>query len=181
MIVNGKRFIGRKILRLVKVEHLFTKHSIILIFFVLFCLLFFNRTISDSFLNFLFSFSSVFYCAKLESEQQGRAYEKELFHNPRWSACYIVDYVIQLYLADLGTIRERRKLLFDIGANKGYTIATWFSLWNPQSQINPQSLAKYLRKNLSIFHCGECDDCFQISLSTKIEISLDTNIEIYAF
>ncbi|CAF1404665.1 unnamed protein product [Adineta ricciae] len=125
--------------------------------------------------------SSVFYCTKLESEQQGRAYQKELSQNPRWSACYIEDYVIQLYLADLGTVRERRKLLFDIGANKGYTIATWFSLWNPQSQINPRSLANYLRKNLSISQCGECNDCLQMSLSTKVKVSLDMNIEIYAF
>jgi len=94
------------------------------------------------------SVSSVFYCTPSESQKQGKVYQEELRRNPSWTACYAEHYIVQLYLADLGIIRERRKLLFDVGSNKGYVLAAWKSVWTPQNQVNPQTLGKYLSEKL---------------------------------
>ncbi|CAF3635852.1 unnamed protein product [Adineta steineri] len=128
-------------------------------------------------------FSSVFYCTKGESENQGKVYQEELRRNALWTACYAEDYIIQLYLADLGTTRERRKLLFDVGSNKGYVLAAWKSIWSPQNGVNQRSLGKYLSEKLLLSDCGVCNDCNEPLLSTKVNISrhMNVSVEIHAF
>lgn len=45
-----------------------------------------------------------------------------------WSSCYTSNYVEKLYLADMNHPHHQQKLFFDVGADKGYTIALWLSI-----------------------------------------------------
>ncbi len=54
------------------------------------------------------------------------------------------------------------RTFLDIGSNKGYTGARFFSLWNPELGMTPQELERHNRasSNLSEFtSCGHCNDC----------------------
>jgi hypothetical protein len=77
---------------------------------------------------------------------------------------------------------QQNKLFFDVGANKGYTIAAWLSAWKPQMGFNQQSLYVYLSQVLKINDCGTCLDCREKNLTNlKSDNDLDTIIEIHAF
>ena len=127
--------------------------------------------------------SAIFFCNANQSVKQGESYKKELMKSHSWAGCYADDYVLKLYLADIGTAREKRKLLFDVGSNKGYVLATWQSIWAPNSGVNPKSLGKYLSEELSLNQCGFCNDCNESSLIDKLNWSrnLDVSLKIHAF
>ncbi|CAF1104882.1 unnamed protein product [Adineta steineri] len=122
------------------------------------------------------------YCTINESILQGKKYQELHREITFWSACYSNDYLIQHYLSDIDMPSDGKMLFFDIGANKGYTIASWISLWMPYLGINTRSLGNYLRTKLNLDDCGACSDCKE----DKIEIlnltsRVNKTIEIYAF
>jgi FkbM family methyltransferase len=105
-----------------------------------------------------------------------------LAENIRWSACYGNGYLEKLYLADLNVAHRQNKLLFDIGANKGYTIASWLSTWMPERGIDTKSLYDYLSQVLKINDCGVCSDCKE-NMESNLQRNnhLGTTLEIHAF
>jgi FkbM family methyltransferase len=99
-----------------------------------------------------------------------------------WSGCYADDFLTKLYLADLNTSYQQNKLFFDVGANKGYSIALWLSLWMPQTGVNPRTVHHYLAEVLKISDCGVCFDCnVVIQSSLQKNDSVGTTLEIHAF
>ncbi|CAF0768075.1 unnamed protein product [Rotaria sordida] len=83
---------------------------------------------------------------------------------------------------DLDMFNNKKMLFFDVGANKGYTIATWLSLWMPNLSINPQVLADYLRTKLKLNDCGACGDCKEEGfIKFNSSLRMKKTIEIYAF
>jgi FkbM family methyltransferase len=117
---------------------------------------------------------SVFIQAKKFEE----LYSKDIW----WSACYAKDYIEKLYLADLNIPHRQNKLFFDIGANKGYDIALWLSVWEPNIGINPKSLYNYLVRFAGINDCGSCPDCNDaVMINESRNDYLNTTLEIHAF
>ncbi|CAF1220708.1 unnamed protein product [Adineta steineri] len=113
---------------------------------------------------------------------QANKFQQLLSKDDVWSACYRNDYLSMIYLADLNKSLQQKKLLFDIGANKGYTIALWLSMWMPEIGVNPRSLYMYLSQVLKIDDCGVCTDCNEtISNSVPINNRISTTLEIHAF
>ena len=99
-----------------------------------------------------------------------------------WSSCYADDYVVKLYSADFDQSDRQNKLFFDVGANKGYTIATWLSVWLPQLNMNPKSVFDYISKELGIKDCGACGDCQEPPLNISERRSrFPVTLTIHAF
>ena len=113
---------------------------------------------------------------------QANQFQKLFSKNIMWSGCYANDYLEKLYLADLNIQHRQKKLFFDVGANKGYTIASWLATWMPDMKIDPKSLHVYLSQTLNITDCGACLDCNEKvpNISDKIN-RLGTTLEIHAF
>jgi FkbM family methyltransferase len=113
---------------------------------------------------------------------QAKKFEQLLSENRFWSSCYANDYLAKLYLADLNMPHRHIKLFFDVGANKGYTIASWLSVWMPDIGLNPKSLYVYLSQVLNISDCGVCSDCNETMLNDpQRNDRLGTTLEIHAF
>ncbi|CAM4766680.1 unnamed protein product [Rotaria magnacalcarata] len=94
------------------------------------------------------------FCTQTEADLQGEKYN-QLRKEPRfWSACYSDAYLIKFYLADLNMFDHRKMLFFDVGANKGYTITKWLSLWMPHLGINGIILEEFLRQKLKLKDCA---------------------------
>ncbi len=121
-------------------------------------------------------------CSQNNTLTQAAKFQQLLSKDSRWSACYANVYHFKLYLADLNVPHQRKKLFFDVGANKGYTIATWLSTWKPKMGFNPKNLYDYLSQVLKIDDCGACLDCKETT-QTNLQRNnyLDTTVEIYAF
>jgi hypothetical protein len=62
-------------------------------------------------------------CSEDYALTQVKKFQELLSKNRDWSACYANDYLSKLYLADFNISEQQNKLFFDVGANKGYTIA----------------------------------------------------------
>ena len=103
--------------------------------------------------------SPIQFCSTDEAVAYGAKYAELYKNSNTWSACYTDAYMIYFYLAELGLSSNRNKLFFDIGANKGYTIAGWLSLWMPNRNISTRNLGKFLQTELRISDCGACSDC----------------------
>ncbi|UJR08079.1 hypothetical protein I4U23_012356 [Adineta vaga] len=121
-------------------------------------------------------------CSANDILVQANKFQQLFSQDKFWSACYKNDYLTMLYLADLNKPRQQKKLLFDIGANKGYNIAAWLSMWKPEMGINSKTLHEFLSQLLNANHCGVCSDCNETTPS-NIQTSsyLDTTFEIHAF
>ena len=121
-------------------------------------------------------------CTVLEAEVLGERYTQLVQQSSSWSACYSDDYLLRLYLADIGFPIHQNMLFFDVGANKGYTIAAWISLWMPDLRINPQTLYEFLKIHLNLSDCGVCQDCRESDFGTlKLRRHMKQTIEVHAF
>jgi FkbM family methyltransferase len=121
-------------------------------------------------------------CSDRNILKQANKFEEIFSKDVWWSACYAKDYIEKFYLADLNIPYRQNKLFFDIGANKGYTIASWLSMWKPNLGINPKSLHVYLSQALGITDCGACSDCNEeIAFNESRNDYLNTTLEIHAF
>ncbi|CAF3414865.1 unnamed protein product [Rotaria sp. Silwood1] len=122
------------------------------------------------------------YCTMIEAKRQGEKYSLLRHHSAGWSSCYSDDYLVQLYVADLDIYNDKKMIFIDVGANKGYTIATWLSLWMPHLGINPRVLGDYLRTKINLNDCGACGDCREEGfLKFNSSLRINKAIEIYAF
>lgn len=122
------------------------------------------------------------FCTQTEADLQGEKYSELRRQSKFWSACYSDAYLAKLYLADLDMFGERKMLFFDVGANKGYTIAKWLSLWMPHLGINGIILGKFLRQKLKLKDCGVCNECVDAGfIDFKRQEHVTTAIEIHAF
>ncbi|UJR18068.1 hypothetical protein I4U23_004968 [Adineta vaga] len=137
----------------------------------------FNKIIQNTLANF--DLSPINHqCSLEEANLLGEKYQT-IYKHP-WSACYSDDYLLQFYFSDMSSTDEL--FSFNIRANKGYTIATWLSLWFSHLNINPRTLGNYLRTELNISDCGACADCketiFENLTFTKY---IKKKMTIYAF
>ena len=128
------------------------------------------------------SYSDDLRCSPGNILYQANMFQQLLSKDNFWSACYGRDYLTMVYLADSDNSRPRKKLFFDIGANKGYTIASWLSTWMPQLGVNSISLYKYLSQTLNITDCGACLDCKE-TMMNNVHLSnhLGSTLEIHGF
>ncbi|CAF1010679.1 unnamed protein product [Rotaria sp. Silwood1] len=118
----------------------------------------------------------------IEAKRQGEKYRLLRHYSAVWSSCYSNDYLVQLYVADLDIYNDKKMVFINVGANKGYTIATWLSLWMPHIGINPRVLGHYLRTKINLNDCGACDDCREEGfLEFNSSLRINKAIEIYAF
>ncbi|CAF1090302.1 unnamed protein product [Rotaria magnacalcarata] len=122
-------------------------------------------------------------CTQDKRQLQHYVFQHQLNQLGSWTACYSDQYLLQLYEADLNIPNDDdRILLFDIGANKGYVIATWLSLWMPELGINPPKLYDFLSTKLKLTDCGACSDCKEVGfINASITRRIKKVIEIYAF
>jgi len=121
-------------------------------------------------------------CSENSMQAQAKKFKELLSKNSFWTSCYANDYIAKLYLADLNIPHRQNKLFFDVGANKGYTIASWLSTWVPQSGVSANSLYVYLSHILNINDCGVCSDCNETMLeSPQKNDHLPTTLQIHAF
>ena len=117
-------------------------------------------------------------CTPEEISEQEIKFVSLINQNSYWSGCYGDDYLVQLYLADRDKPpSSARKLMIDVGANKGYVMASWMSLWIPESGVNPPRLGEYMPKVLGHPHCGFCYDCKE---AIHLKISNLTRTEKYS-
>ncbi|UJR12601.1 hypothetical protein I4U23_016776 [Adineta vaga] len=128
------------------------------------------------------NYSNEMICSLTSILTQANKFQEVLSKDNLWSSCYGNDYLSMMYLADLHESPQQNKLFFDIGANKGYTIVSWLSMWMPEKDINPKSLYRYLSQVLKINDCGVCSDCNETILNTvQINNPMDTILKIHAF
>ena len=131
-----------------------------------------------------FPLAAIVTCNHSDAEYFGAKYKELINSSTSWTACYSDDYLLQLYAADIG-MADRDKdgmLFFDVGANKGYTTASWMAIWMPHLGINSRTLGNFVRpKNISNY-CGACSDCTDTQLE-NLNLTLDTGrpIKIHAF
>ncbi|CAF1377655.1 unnamed protein product [Adineta ricciae] len=128
------------------------------------------------------NYSNKMICSLTSILTQANKFHEVLSKDDLWSSCYGNDYLSMLYLADLHNPWLQNKLFFDIDANKGYTIASWLSIWMPEKNVDPKSLYKYLSHILKINDCGVCSDCNETILNT-VQINNPTykRLTIHAF
>jgi FkbM family methyltransferase len=121
-------------------------------------------------------------CSENDVLSQAKTFQHLWSKNHYWSACYANDYITKLYLADLNVPDRQNKLFFDVGANKGYTIASWLATWMPEKGVSPKSLYYYLSHVLKIKDCGVCSDCTE-EMHSNLQRNdlLRTTLEIHAF
>jgi FkbM family methyltransferase len=121
-------------------------------------------------------------CTGSEAKLLGVRYTQLVQQSNRWSACYSDDFLLRLYLADIGFPEHRNMLFFDVGANKGYSIATWISLWMPGLGISSRTLYEFLKTHSNLTDCGVCQDCREFSFETlQLRTQVNRTIEIHAF
>jgi FkbM family methyltransferase len=121
-------------------------------------------------------------CSKHSILIQAKKFEELYSKDIWWSACYAKDYIEKLYLADLNIPYRQNKLFFDIGANKGYTIALWLSVWQQNIGINPKTLHIYLSQAVGITDCGSCTDCIDTVMINEHKNDYpNTTLEIHTF
>jgi FkbM family methyltransferase len=121
-------------------------------------------------------------CSENYTLTQANMFQQLFSKDNGWSACYADDYFVKLHLADLRLPRRQYRLFFDIGANKGYNIASWLSTCMPETGFNQKNLYDYLSRVLKIDECGACLDCKDKTQCTLQENDyVDTKVEIYAF
>ena len=121
-------------------------------------------------------------CTGSEAELLGERYTQLVQQSSRWSACYSEDYLLRLYLADMGFPEHQNMLFFDVGANKGYSVATWISLWMPDLRISPRTLYDFLKTHSNLSDCGVCQDCHESTFETlKLRRQVNQRVEIHAF
>ncbi|CAF3538156.1 unnamed protein product [Rotaria socialis] len=122
------------------------------------------------------------FCTQTEADLQGEKYNQLRKESIFWSACYSDAYLAKFYLADLNMFAHRKMLFFDVGANKGYTIAKGLSLWMPHLGINGIILGEFLRQKLKLKDCGICNECIEAGfINFKRDERVHTAIEIHAF
>ncbi len=121
-------------------------------------------------------------CSNNSTLTQAKKFEQIFSQDNFWSACYAKDYIEKMYLADLNIPHRQNKLFFDVGANKGFTIAAWLSVWKPNLGINPKTVHNYLSQTLGITDCGACSDCKEeMVINAPSNDYLNTTLEIHAF
>jgi FkbM family methyltransferase len=106
-------------------------------------------------------------CSVMDSTQRATTFRQEfarLGSTP--SACASGSWMTALRDADFRAAEPgsnpRRRIVINVGANKGYVVATALGLWLPSSGASPTDLFEYLRdKPISTERnrCGMCDDC----------------------
>jgi FkbM family methyltransferase len=139
-----------------------------------------SRKVLQSFLSQ--SYQDNWKCSENDVLTQANTFQRLLAKVPDWSSCYGNAYLAKLYLADLNVPDRQNKLFFDVGANKGYSIASWVSTWMPETGVSPKTLHHYLSHVLKIGDCGVCSDCTEeMHNNLKSKDLLRTTLEIHAF
>lgn len=98
------------------------------------------------------NFCSIKQCTIDEGKQHGKLFAS---FAPDWSSCYN-----DFYLPAFENHSTPVEVLFDIGANKAYAVATWLAFFQPELDINQARLGEYIQtiRNFNE-HCGSCNDC----------------------
>jgi FkbM family methyltransferase len=121
-------------------------------------------------------------CTSEQADRQGTRYTTLIEQSRFWSACYSGEFLRIFYLVNRQTFRQQTMLFIDVGANKGYTLATWLSIWLPSCRVSPDRLREYLRENLHLNDCGICNDCEHVPFDTWPSIStMNITVDIHAF
>jgi hypothetical protein len=95
---------------------------------------------------------------------------------PVWSGCYG-----DFYLMAFDNLNASRYTLLDVGSNKAYAVATWFSFFLPELNINQATLYEYLMTTGKLTStCGSCDDC-QDKLFKRKNTKQKVTLDIHAF
>ena len=176
--------------------YFYAKRSFILVVLIILCLLSIFMRRNDHRIRRYFEFvdqTSRFENDELECSENDLLRRKIIFEDIRsndysWSSCYTNHYIEKLYLADMNRPDRQDKLFFDVGANKGYTIALWLSTWMPQLNISQKNVYELLKEQLKVDDCGACLDCREsvLNISQKnnnnsSSSTIPTRITIHAF
>ena len=111
-------------------------------------------------------------CTYEESQKHG-----DLFATfpPEWSGCYA-----DFYMLAFDNHQTPVEVLIDVGANKGYAVATWLGFFLPQLQINQNLLGGFIRSTRQLSEsCGSCNDCQDESFPHK-NIQKKVKLQIHA-
>jgi hypothetical protein len=112
-------------------------------------------------------------CTPEQSESQGDVFAS---FTPDWSGCYG-----DFYLMAFDNYDTSVYTLIDVGSNKAYAVATWFSFFLPELGINQNSLHRYLISTKKVtYECGSCNDCEDKPLKRN-NIQHNVTVHIHAF
>ena len=176
--------------------YFYAKRSFILVVLIILCLLSIFMRRNDHRIRRYFEFAdhtSRFENDELECSENDLLRRQKIFEDIKskdvdWSSCYTNHYIEKLYLADMNRPDRQNKLFFDVGANKGYTIALWLSTWMPQLNISQKNVYEFLKEQLKVDDCGACLDCREsvLNISQKnnnnsSSSTIPTRITIHAF
>jgi hypothetical protein len=92
-----------------------------------------------------------------------------------WSSCYA-----DIYLKAFDDNDSAVRVLIDVGANKGYAVATWLAFFLPKFNINPARLGQYINSTKNFYACGSCGDCKNEPIK-GIHNQQKIKLEIHAF
>jgi hypothetical protein len=112
-------------------------------------------------------------CTKEQSKKHG-----DLFASfpPIWSGCYS-----DSYLTAFDDANTAVHVLIDVGANKGYAVATWLSFFLPELNITQARLGNYISSTKHFDgSCGSCDDCKDEPIK-RINNQQKLKLQIHAF
>ncbi|KDD77127.1 hypothetical protein H632_c13p3 [Helicosporidium sp. ATCC 50920] len=90
-------------------------------------------------------------CTAERARELAEVFSKHRADNPGWTACGSSRYLEEFN--DLSP--QGRKVMIDVGCNKGYSSAKFFALWAPEVGLTPPEIVK---RRPSVW-CGNCNDC----------------------